>query len=96
MRKRGLRIPRTGLRIPCQWNLDSGLQSSAVSWIPTDEFRILKPRISYSGIQITLLGARQFLSSIIIHEQKANEFTTPNPTELFFTYHEEISVVGKV
>ena len=65
-------------------------------WIPRDEFRILKPRISYSGIQITLLEARQFLSSIIIHEQKANEFTTPNPTELFFTYHEEISVVGKV
>ena len=48
----GFRIPGTGLRIPCQWNLDSGFQSLvgfripwAVFWIPTLWFQILRIRL---------------------------------------------------
>ena len=48
-------IPGTGLRILCQWNLDSRFQSVVrfripwtVFWIPWTVFRISKPRIPHS------------------------------------------------
>ena len=56
------RIPGTGFRIPCQWNLDSRLQSLARFEIPLARFRIPKSRVplftsknfSYSGNRIPL------------------------------------------
>ena len=44
----GLRIPATGFWIPCQWNLDSGLQSLPGFRIPCAELRILESRIPFS------------------------------------------------
>ena len=41
----GFCIPGTGLRIPCQWNLDSSFQSLAGFRIPLAELRIPKPSI---------------------------------------------------
>ena len=43
--RRGFCIPGTGLRIPYQWNLDSGFQPLAGFRIPLAELRIPKPSI---------------------------------------------------
>ena len=61
----GFRIPGTGFRILCQWNLDSRLQSLVGFRVRLASFRTPKPRVpdptgknfSASGIRVTLYRA---------------------------------------
>ena len=71
-------IPGTGLRILCQWNLDSRCQSVVrfripwtVFWIPWTVFRISKPRIPHS-INMTDFSDSGF------HGQKFSKFRNPD------------------
>ena len=51
----GFRIPGTGIRILCQWNLDSGFQSLVGFQIPRAVFRIPKPRTPDSTANFSMI-----------------------------------------
>ena len=53
--RHGFRIPGTGIRILCQWNLDSGFQSLVGFQIPRAVFRIPKPRTPDSTANFSMI-----------------------------------------